>query len=52
MNQPSTKKALKNDHILTVLICSFTIPLSMSLWIINLIYAKVKKSDGFDGMFY
>lgn len=42
------KQSLKDDHILTVLICSISIPLSMSLWIINLIYSRLKGSEGFD----
>ncbi|XP_059049340.1 transmembrane protein 19 isoform X3 [Achroia grisella] len=40
---------LKNEHILTVLICAISIPLSMSMWIINLIYSKfIIRNEGFD----
>ncbi|XP_075978155.1 transmembrane protein 19 [Anticarsia gemmatalis] len=39
----------KNQHIISVLLCALAIPLSMSLWIINLIYSKfITKNEGFD----
>ncbi|XP_061715949.1 transmembrane protein 19 [Cydia pomonella] len=45
----NTKSHMKNDHIVTVLVCAIAIPLSMSLWIINLIYTKFfAKNTGFD----
>lgn len=48
----SNKTHIKNDHIVTVLVCAIAIPLSMSLWIINLIYTKFfVKNEGFDGKF-
>ncbi|KAM3965230.1 transmembrane protein 19 [Aphomia sociella] len=50
-NDPTvTKKCyLKNEHILTVLLCAISIPLSMSMWIINLIYSKfMVRNEGFD----
>ncbi|XP_045448107.1 transmembrane protein 19 [Melitaea cinxia] len=43
------KMGLKNNHILTVLLISFAIPLSMSMWIINIIYSKlVLNNEGLD----
>ncbi|KAJ0176726.1 hypothetical protein K1T71_007905 [Dendrolimus kikuchii] len=40
---------IKEDHILNVLLCAISIPLSMSMWIINLIYSKfISDNDGFD----
>lgn len=48
----STKRYLRNDHILTVLLCAISIPLSMSLWIINILYSKfIKDSEGLDGKY-
>lgn len=46
------KKYLMNDHILTVLLCAISIPLSMSMWIMNLVYSKLlKDSGGLDGKY-
>ncbi|XP_045773123.1 transmembrane protein 19 [Maniola jurtina] len=43
------KKGLGNDHILTVLLITIVIPLSMSMWIINLVYSKlILNTEGFD----
>ncbi|XP_026761849.2 transmembrane protein 19 [Galleria mellonella] len=43
------KRFLKNEHILTVLLCAVSIPLSMSMWIVNLIYSKfIIRNEGFD----
>lgn len=44
------KNQQSNEHnIITVLLCALTIPLSMSLWIINIIYSKfITKHEGFD----
>ncbi|KAL4707775.1 hypothetical protein ACJJTC_001721 [Scirpophaga incertulas] len=40
---------LQNDHILTVLLCAVSIPLSMSMWIMNIVYSKLlKDSEGHD----
>lgn len=50
-NTSTSRKQLENDHILTVLICAVTIPLSMSLWIINIVYSKIINGDGYDGKF-
>ncbi|XP_063826302.1 transmembrane protein 19-like [Ostrinia nubilalis] len=48
-NNDPNKKYLKNDHILTVLLCAISIPLSMSMWIMNLVYSKlVRDSEGLD----
>ncbi|XP_049873382.1 transmembrane protein 19 [Pectinophora gossypiella] len=45
----SNSKILKNDHILTVLICALSIPLSMSMWIVNIIYSKfLMEHEGLD----
>lgn len=45
----SESNRIKDDHILTVFICAASIPLSMSMWIINLIYSKyVAENQGFD----
>lgn len=52
-NKESIKTDLKNtqnNHILTIILCVTAIPLSMSMWIINLIYSKfILKNEGFDG---
>lgn len=49
MNQENEEK-LKDDHVLNVLLCAIAIPLSMSMWIGNIIYSKfIAKNDGFDG---
>lgn len=46
------KMGLQNNHILTVLLISFAIPLSMSMWIINIIYSKlVLDNEGLDGKY-
>ncbi|KAG7294824.1 hypothetical protein JYU34_006022 [Plutella xylostella] len=42
------KQNLQDSHILTVLICAITIPLSMSLWIINIFYAKFINRHSYD----
>ncbi|XP_013186876.1 transmembrane protein 19 [Amyelois transitella] len=43
------KKYLKDDHILTVALCAISIPLSMSLWIANIVYSKfILQSEGLD----
>ncbi|XP_004932076.1 transmembrane protein 19 [Bombyx mori] len=39
MSEKETK-FIKNEHVLTVALCSIAIPLSMSMWIINIIYSK------------
>ncbi|XP_072949104.1 transmembrane protein 19 [Epargyreus clarus] len=42
-------KNIQNNHILTIILCVTAIPLSMSMWIINLIYSKfILKNEGFD----
>lgn len=51
MNEEKTEN-IKDDHVLTVLLCAIAIPLSMSMWIGNIIYSKlIAKNDGFDGKF-
>ncbi|XP_046965640.1 transmembrane protein 19 [Vanessa cardui] len=43
------KMVLKNNHILTVLFITLAIPLSMSMWIINLLYSKlILNTQGLD----
>ncbi|CAH0398425.1 unnamed protein product [Chilo suppressalis] len=43
------KAYYKNDHILSVLLCAISIPLSMSMWILNIIYSKfLRDSEGHD----
>lgn len=43
-------KLLKDEHLITVLLCALAIPLSMSMWTINLVYSKfLSKNEGFDG---
>lgn len=52
-DETNRKRYLENDHILTVLLCAISIPLSMSMWIINIIYSKfIKDSEGLDGNYY
>ncbi|CAK1556384.1 unnamed protein product [Leptosia nina] len=46
--EDKTKKGLQNDHVLSVLSIAVAIPLSMSFWIINIIYSKIFQSEGFD----
>lgn len=42
-------RKIKQDHILNVLLCAISIPLSMSMWTINLIYSRfISENDGFD----
>lgn len=49
MDQGKSEK-LKDDHVLNVLLCAIAIPLSMSMWIVNIFYSKfIVKNDGFDG---
>ncbi|XP_053609972.1 transmembrane protein 19 isoform X2 [Plodia interpunctella] len=44
------KRYLKEDHILTVALCAVSIPLSMSMWIANIVYSKfVLQSQALDG---
>lgn len=51
MNPVHTEK-LKDDHVLNIFLCAIAIPLSMSMWIGNIIYSKfIAKNDGFDGKF-
>ncbi|CAB3261323.1 unnamed protein product [Arctia plantaginis] len=47
---PNNSKYIIDDYnVLTVLLCALTIPLSMSLWIINIIYSKfVTGHEGLD----
>ncbi|CAG9562022.1 unnamed protein product [Danaus chrysippus] len=43
------KKLIKEDHILTVLLITLAIPISMSMWIINIIYSKLLlNTEGLD----
>ncbi|PZC79554.1 transmembrane protein 19 [Helicoverpa zea] len=42
-------KLLKDEHLITVMLCALAIPLSMSMWITNLVYSKfLTKNEGFD----
>lgn len=42
----------KNNHFITLLISVIAIPLSMSMWIINIIYSKlIGPNEGLDGKF-
>ncbi|CAG4965286.1 unnamed protein product [Parnassius apollo] len=38
----------KNNHFITVILCVIALPLSMSLWIINIIYSKLMDQNGLD----
>lgn len=44
------KKGIQNNHVFSVLLIAVAIPLSMSFWIINIIYSKIFRNEGFDGM--
>ncbi|XP_023934796.1 transmembrane protein 19 [Bicyclus anynana] len=49
VNSSEQKKGLQNNHILTVLLITLVIPLSMSMWIINLVYSKfILNTGGYD----
>lgn len=49
MSEKETK-FIKNEHVLTVALCSIAIPLSMSMWIINIIYSKyLAENSSYDG---
>lgn len=51
-NTVNKKRPLKNDQLVTVLLCALAIPLSMSLWIINIIYSKfLMEHEGLDGKY-
>ncbi|KAG6440686.1 hypothetical protein O3G_MSEX001403 [Manduca sexta] len=46
---PAQNNLMRNGHILPVLLCAIAIPLSMSMWTINLIYSKyLAENQGFD----
>lgn len=46
------KKFIKDDHILTVLLITLAIPISMSMWIMNIIYSKLLlNTEGLDGKY-
>lgn len=44
----SRKEVLPTNHILSVMVCALSIPLSMSLWIVNMVYAKFASGDVYD----
>ncbi|XP_047511042.1 transmembrane protein 19 [Pieris napi] len=47
-NDMEDKKGIQNNHVFSVLSIAIAIPLSMSFWIINIIYSKLFQSEGFD----
>lgn len=51
MAQNKSKCIIDDQNVLNVLLCALTIPLSMSLWTINIIYSKfITGHESFDGM--
>ena len=52
LTKNNENKVLNNNHICTLLLITIAIPLSMSLWIINLIYSKLmNNTESLDGKY-
>lgn len=50
MMAKNNEKFIHNNHLCTLILITIAIPLSMSLWIINIFYSKLmNNSEGLDG---